>query len=309
MPQSLAQLSGRPKVREYTQGRARDATGAVAEFLAPTVETSTYTGKFSVYDEKTRFKIPETLRSLGGDATQLGFSKLDKNFDCEPHALDVPLDNIEIEEADEGAGEDLLMEAADEAAALGGMAHEVRVLDTALNGIAAVGGKGNWTAAAVDPVDELNQAIKDVYLAAGGYPSIEVGILLDPSGLLAFFANAKVKGYFPGAKEIAPTIENIQRLLIGKTNVQTTWLAIDTAPEGLNPNLSFKLQNKVLIFARNSTPTRRDPSFMKTFRKRGAWMAPGVYQKPDGRGQVVKMDWSEDIQIVNSAAARRYDLS
>jgi hypothetical protein len=309
MPQDLATLSGRPKIREYAQGRARDATGEIAEFLSPTVEVSSYVGKYSKYDETTRFKIPETLRSLGGDATQLSFAKTDQNFDCEPHALDVPLDNIEIDEASEAEGEDLLMEAADESAALGGMAHESRVIDTALTAVAATGGKGNWTGAAVDPVDELNQAIQDVYLAAGGFPSIEVGILLDPAGLRMFFANAKVKGYFPGAKEIAPSIENIQRLLIGKTDVRTTWLAIDTAAPGLAPNMQFKLSNKVIIFARSKTPTRRDPSFMKTFRRRGRWMIPGVYEKQDGRGKVVKMDWSEDIKIANALAAKRYDLS
>lgn len=306
MPQDLAQLSGRPKVKEYAQGRARDAIGLFAAFLAPTVEVARMAGKYSKYDEKTRFKIPETLRALGGTATTLQFAKTDQNYDCEPHALDVPLDNIEIDEAE---GEDLLMEAADESAALGGMAHEARVLDTALAAVSATGSRGNWTSSSVDPVDELNEAIQAVYLASGGYPSIEVGIGMDPSALRLFFANVKVKGYFPGAKDIAPTIENIQRLLIGKTNVQTSWLAVDTAAEGITPSMSFKLSSKVLIFARSTSPTRRDPSFMKTFRPRGRWMVPGVYQKEDGRGQVVKMDWAEDVVVANSTAARRYDIS
>lgn len=306
MPQDLATLSGRPKIREYAQGRARDATGEVADFVAPTVEVSTFTGKYSQYDERTRFKIPETLRSIGGDATRLEFAKTDKLYDCSPHALDVPLDNIEIEEAD---GENLLMEAADESAALGGMAHEAEVLDLSVNALVPVAGLGEWSNAAKDPVDELNKLIVEVYLAAGGYPSIEVGILLDPNGLLKFFANPKVKAYFPGAKEIAPTIENLKRLLVGKIEVQTTWLAVDTTAAGLAPDMQFKLSNKSLIFARSSAPTRRDPSFMKTFRPRGRWMVPGTYQKPDGRGEVVKMDWAKDVKVTNSAAGRLIGLS
>lgn len=306
MPQDLAQLSGRPKIREYAQGRARDAIGQTAQFLAPTVEVSTMVGKYSKYDEKTRFKIPETLRSLGGNATLLQFAKTDQNYDCAPHALDTPLDNIEIDEAD---GENLLMEAADESAALGGMAHEARAIDTALAAVSATGGVGNWSSASVDPVDELNNLIVAVYLAAGGYPTMEVRILMDPTGLRTFFANPKVKAYFPGAKEIAPSIENIQRLLVGKTNVQTTWLATDTAAPGLDPTMAFKLSSTVLLFAASQNPTRRDPSFMKTFRPRGRWMVPGSYDKQDGRGKVVKLDWAEALVVANSAAAKRLAIS
>lgn len=306
MPQDLAQLSGRPKIKEYAQGRARDAIGQIAEFLAPSVNVSAFTGKYSKYDETTRFKIPETLRSLGGDATQLMFAKTDQNYDCAPHALDTPLDNIEIDEAD---GDNLLMEAADESAALGGMANESRIIDKALSTVSATGSIGNWSSSSVDPVDELNNLIVQVYLAAGGYPSIEVRVLMDPTALRTFFGNAKVKSYFPGAKEIAPNIDNIQRLLVGNNKVQTSWLATDTSAEGVAPNMAFKLSSKVLVFACSQNPTRRDPSFMKTFRPRGRWMVPGTYNKPDGRGQVVKMDWAECIVVANSAAAKRADIS
>lgn len=305
MPQDLAQLSGRPKVKEYAQGRARAAIGQFAEFLAPTVEVSRYTGKYSKYDEKTRFKIPETLRSLGGDATRLQFAKTDQDFNCDPHALDTPLDNIEIEESE---GEDLLMEAADESAALGGMSHEARVIQMALDNLDVTGGVGAWSGAS-NPVTELNNLIKEVYLAAGGYPTIEVGIALDPTALITFFDNDDVKSYFPGADSIAPNIENLKRLLIGKTNVQTSWLAIDTAAEGKDLDMEFKLNSTVLVFARSSSPTRRDPSFMKTFRPRGRWMVPGTYDKQDGRGKVVKMDWAEDVVIANAIAAKRITIS
>ncbi|MFC5049241.1 hypothetical protein ACFPK9_01225 [Rubritalea spongiae] len=302
MSKDLVQLSGEPKIREYAQGRARDAVGEIAEFIAPTVETATHTGKFSKYDDSNRFKIPETLRELGGEATQLQFRKTDEKFDAKPHALDCPLDNIEIDEAD---GEDLLKENADESAALAGMSHELRVIETALANAPVDATKGTWSDPAVNPVKELNQLISQVYLAAGGHPSIEVGIVIDPTSLIAFFSNPNTKGYFPGAESIAPNLDNMRQLLIGKTAAKTSWLAVDTAARGKSESMAFAMVNKVLIFARSTKPTRRDPSFMKTFRPRGRWMVPGVYEKVDGRGKVTKMDWSEDVQVSNLAAAKQ----
>lgn len=302
---SLATLSGRPKIREYAQGRAREAIGPLADFLAPPVNVSLHTGKYSVYDEKTRFKIPETLRGIGGKATVLEFRKTDQNFDCAPHALDVPVDNIEVEEED---GENLLMESADEAAAIGAMAHAKKVVDLALDR-SAVAGVGNWTNASVDPIDELNRQIAAVYLAAGGYPSIEVGIVLPPLSLLTIMGNPKAKAYFPAKQTIAPTTEALQSVLVGKTRVELAWLATDTAPEGKDVTMDWVMGAKCLVFARNANPTRRDPSFMKTFRVRGRWMVPGTYEREDGRGTVTKMDWSEDVVVANSAAVKLIDIS
>ena len=69
------------------------------------------------------------------------------------------------------------------------------------------------------------------------------------------------------------------------------------------------LDNVVLIFARKPSPTRRDPSFMKTFRLMDKWMVPGSYMRDDGRVEVAKFDWSEDVQVTNAPAAVRLNIS
>jgi hypothetical protein len=45
----------------------------VADFLAPTVAVSKSVGRYKKYTEKNRFHIPDTLRTLGGRATELKF--------------------------------------------------------------------------------------------------------------------------------------------------------------------------------------------------------------------------------------------
>lgn len=295
----LSVLSGRPLIQGYAQGRAQEETGIIADFLAPTVNVSQHVAKFRKYDKENRFKIPETLRGLRGNATRLDFDRGDKNYDCAPHALDVALDNIEIEEAE---GENLLMEASDEAASLAGMAHEKETLDKAVSEASVNEDAGDFSNPDKDPVVLINKVMIDIRLAAGGGSRTEIGIIIDPYSVLAFFANKRVKGYFPKSESIAPTLENMKSLFLGNTDAKVSWLATDEAPAGKAAEIDFVLRGKMLIFARNSTPTRRDPSFMKTFRLRNRWMRPGTYSREDGRGEVVKLDWSKDVQVTNSEA-------
>ena len=301
---TLATLSGQPLIKEYAQGAAQSATSQVADFIAPTVNTSKHTGKYTQYSKESRFKIPDTLRGLGGQATQLVFDRSSQSFECKPNALDTPLDNIEIEEAE---GMDLLKEAADDSAFLGGLAHEKLVIDTAVSNATAATG-GTWSSDSNDPVKELNTAIAEVILAAGGSDMIEIGMVWSADAVRAFFANAKTKGYFPGKQEIAPTFENVTKLIMGNVQHKISWLAADTTAPGKTSALDFLLKAKLLVFARNPNPTRRDPSFMKTFRPRNRWMVPGVYPRQDGRGEVVKLDWSADVKAPNPEAGKLFTI-
>ncbi|MFZ2279302.1 MAG: hypothetical protein WAW39_16030 [Prosthecobacter sp.] len=301
---TLATLSGTPLIKEYAQGAAQSATSSVADFIAPTVNTTKHTGKFTRYDKESRFKIPDTLRGLGGNATRLVFDRSSATFECKPNALDTPLDNIEIDEAE---GMDVLKEAADDSAFLGGLAHEKLVIDTAVSSAAAATG-GTWSSDSNDPVAELNEAIAEVILASGGSDMIEIGMVWSADAVRAFFKNAKTKSYFPGKQEIAPTLDNIMKLLMGNVQHKVSWLAADTTAQGKTSSLDFLIKSKLLVFARNPNPTRRDPSFMKTFRPRGRWMVPGTYPREDGRGTVVKMDWSADVQATNAEAGQLFTI-
>jgi hypothetical protein len=48
---------------------------------------------------------------------------------------------------------------------------------------------------------------------------------------------------------------------------------------------------------------------MKTFRLAGQYMVPGSYVREDGRVEVAKFDWSEDVRITNASAAVRLNIS
>jgi len=309
----LSDISASPTLREFAQGAAQDAIMPVADFLAPTVEVATSTGRFKCYTEKNRFHIPDTLRTLGGRAAELRFEATDATFNCEPHALDYPVDNLEQLEA-EGL-ENMLREGAVAVAEVGSLAHEKSVIDA---GLAAVGaGTGKTWNAASDPIADVDDAILSVIKAAKYGSLMGVGVLFGATAWKIFKNQEKVRGRFVVGNGknnsnlglAVPTEQSASQMFIGSPDVRTSYMIYDTAQEGKAESISFLLDTAILIFARKDAPSRRDPSFMKTFRLMNQFMVPGSYMRDDGRVEVAKFDWSEDVKVTNSAACVRLNIS
>jgi hypothetical protein len=295
-------------LRNFAQGAAQSATRAIANCLAPTVPVPTLIGRYKEYTAKNRFKVPNTRRAPGGRATRIGFTADDKSYDCSPHALDFPIDDLEKIEAAQ-----LMMIAQYGATLIADVAtldHEINVVDTALAALGA-GTNVDFTNAGTDPVAVLDGYIRAMMLASKNGAPIKVlvgaGAWLDIKNNANFVKRFIVgNGRGGGAVGLAsPQIEDLSSLLFGAPACQMATLVQDTAAEGLAENMSFVLDKDVIVFASQDTPTTLDPSFMKTFRLAGQWMVPGSYIPEDGRGEVLKMDWSEDIRVTNAPAAVR----
>jgi len=309
----LSDLSANPTLREYAQGAAQDAIMPVADYLAPTVEVATSTGRFKSYSEKNRFRIPNTLRALGGRATELKFDASDNTFNCEPHALDYPVDNLEQLEA-EGL-ENMLREGMTAVAEVGALAHESSVITAALAAVGA-GTDKTWGSSA-DPVADVDAAILSVIKAARYGSLMGIGVLFGATAWSIFKNQSSVRGRFvigTGAGKSSlglavPTEASASQMFVGSPEVRTSYMIYDTAVEGVTADIDFLLDSTILVFARKKAPTRRDPSFMKTFRLMNQFMVPGSYERDDGRVEVAKFDWSEDVQVTNSAACERLNVT
>ena len=300
----LANISSNPLLTTYAQGAAQVATSAIADFLAPTVPVATSVGRFKIYTAKSRFRIPDTRRAVGGRATQVGFSADDGNYNCAPHALDFPVDVLEQMESD--GLMNLLQEGADICAQIGALAHEKTVVDTALAAL------GNGTALAIggsdDIIAQLDTNILDVIKAAKMGAFMNVGVVFGAGAWRVAKNHASVRGrLLSGSKrDLANvTLEDFGSLLISKCDAKVSLMCYDDAPEGKAEDIKFALDGDIIVFARTAQPTRFDPSFMKTFRLRNQWMKPGTYQREDGRAEVAKFDWSEDVQTTNADAGVR----
>jgi hypothetical protein len=309
----LSEISASPTLREFAQGAAQSAIMPVADFIAPTVEVPTSTGRFKSYTEKHRFHIPDTLRTLGGRAAELRFEVSDATFNCEPHALDYPVDNLEQLES-EGL-ENMLREGAVAVAEVSALAHEKSVIDAALAAVGA-GTNKTWNASA-DPIADVDDAILTVIKAAKYGSLMGVGIVFGATAWKIFKNQDKVRGRFVvghgGGKAAlglaVPTEQSASQMFIGTPDVRTSYMIYDSAPEGKAESISFLLDTAILIFARKDAPSRRDPSFMKTFRLMNKFMVPGSYMRDDGRVEVAKFDWSEDVKVSNSAACIRLNVA
>jgi hypothetical protein len=285
----------------------------VADFLAPTVEVATSVGRFKCYTEKNRFHIPDTLRTLGGRAAELRFDATDATFNCEPHALDYPVDNLEQLEAD--GLENMLREGATAVAEVAALSHEKAVIDAALTAVGA-GTAKTWNAGA-DPIADVDDAVLAVIKAAKYGSLMGVGVLFGATAWKVFKNQEKVRGRFvvgngrnKGDLGLAvPTEQSASQMFIGTPNVRTSYMIYDMNPEGKAESISFLLDTAVLIFARKEAPSRRDPSFMKTFRLMNEFMVPGSYMRDDGRVEVAKFDWSEDVKVTNASACVRLNVA
>lgn len=309
MPTRLQSVSESKMLREYAQGAAQSSIQPVADFIAPTVPVSTSVGRYKKYTEKNRFRIPATLRGMGGRATELSFAVSDETFNCAPHALDFPVDNLE--ELEEAGLESVLEEGAILVSEIAGLAHEKLVVDTALASVGA-GTDVTFSGASDDAVNLIDQQILNVIKTTKYGSLMGIGVLFGATAFRIFKNSPLVRARFTTAGGNAiPNItpESASSLLLGQPDVRVSYMVYDNAPEGIAEDIKFVLDSTVLIFARRPEPTRRDPSFMKTFRLTNNYMVPGSYIRDDGRVEVAKFDWSEDVKVTNALAATRLNVS
>jgi hypothetical protein len=306
----LSNISTKPEVREYAQGAASDALSKlkVASFLAPNVPVAGVVGRYKKYTEKNRFRLPKTLRAVGGRATELGFTAEDLTYNLAAHALDFPVDQQEM---DDETLIDIFNEGADMVAEVSALSHEKSVIDLALSALGA--GTGAVFSAANDPVKILDQHILNVIKAAKYGSLMGVRVLFGAGAWLLFKNHPKVTAKFTNNPKGAtnPQVDEsmASSLLITKPEILTTYSVYDSAAEGLDESINFVLDTNILVFACKPNPTRRDPSFMKTFVKRGAFMVPGSYVRDDGRVEVAKFDWQVDPEVTNAPAAIRLNVT
>ncbi|MDD5707411.1 MAG: hypothetical protein PHR35_15925, partial [Kiritimatiellae bacterium] len=250
--------------------------------------------------------------TLGGRASELRFEVSDAAYNCEPHALDFPVDNLEQLEA-EGL-ENMLREGAVAVAEVSALSHEKSVIDAALAAVGA-GTSKTWNSSA-DPIADVDDAILSVIKAAKYGSLMGVGVLFGATAWKIFKNQEKVRGRFVvgngGRASLGlavPTEQSAAQMFIGTPDVRTSYMIYDSAQEGKAESINFLLDTAVLIFARKEAPSRRDPSFMKTFRLMNKFMVPGSYMRDDGRVEVAKFDWSEDVKVTNSAACVRLNVA
>lgn len=301
----LARIGSNPTLRTYMQGAAKQTIAPIQEHLAPTVAVPTMSGYIKSWDAKTGIIIPNTRRTLKGQATLVGFDNSDSTYRLNPNALDFPVDMAESE--DDGVI-NLLQEGADITAQLAALASMKETIDAALAALGS-GVDFNKSANGADVVNAVDTGIRAVLLGAGGFaPMMEIRITWGFGAWQSFKNHGSVRGRFTAGKKESTQIDfgNIDTLFVTPVKHMMAAAVFDSNGPGKDAvSKGFMLDNSLIITATSANPTRYDTSFMKTLRLRGAYMTPRYYKTDDERVDVAGFDWNEQIIAANSSAGYR----
>lgn len=305
MSARLKRIGANPTLKAYIQGAAKQQIAPIQEFLAPTVPTGAMEGKFKKWDEKTTLVIPSTKRGMKGKATEVGFDLSDESFNLTPHALDYPVDKLEME--DESLI-NLLQEGADITSQLAALSSYKATIDQALSSLGA-GTDVDPDTANIDLVATVDTAIRSAILGARGFSSMmEMRILWGFDAWRVFKNHPSVLSRFTGGakkdiKEV--TLEMVSSLFVLPVKMMISTAVADANKALDAADVEFLLGESLIVFATSANPTRFDTSFMKTLRLRGQYMSMRGYERDDGRVEVAGFDWNEEIITANAAAGAR----
>jgi len=290
----------------YAQGHAQDLASALAEFVAPTVRVGAAVGQYKQYDAKNAFQAYDTARAVGGTAKRIEFAASDPTFNCLPQALEIGIDDAERDAAgeqqsalEEGKVRSLLSAAT--------VSHEDKVV-AVMKTLSAVGGKGVWSDSSVDPVAEIDEQIEAIATATGMMAN---GVVFGLGAWRVFRNHPKVVAKQPGAALVGVTEGQAGALFINpKAAVRVGVLSKDTAKFGAGASKTNLVGAEVFVLVRSANATVYDPGWMKTFSAgEGSVTAVRMYRDERARSDVLAIDWSEDIKITSSVAARRLTIT
>jgi hypothetical protein len=290
----------------YAYGLEQDVRSAIADFIAPVTPVGVSLGQFKSFSDKNAFVVYDTARAFGGPAMRVAFAASDSTFNCKPQSLEVPIDDQERAPD----GDDLNLEQARIRSVVvnAAVAHENKVMVAAKAAVTAEAGKGVWSSANVDPIDELDEQIEALATAMGMMPN---RMVLGLGALRILRNNPKVRARFPGAAIVGVTLEQIAALLLNPAmEIRVGVISKDTTKLGQTKVAANIVGSEVFLFQASANPTQFDPSFMKTFMVRGGSVtAVRQYRDENVRSDIYAVDWSEDVKATGTACVKRISVS
>lgn len=302
-----SQASMNPTLTAYAQGLTQDLGSQLANFIAPVVTVPATIGQYKAYNDKNAFQVVDTGRAVGGPAKRLEFSSSDPTFNCQPQALEIPIDDSERDAA--GDANATLEEAKTKTLVSSSIiSHETKVFTAAAAGVAAQAGFGVWSDSAVDPIKEIDAVIEAIATNTGMMPNrIAFGL-----GAWRVFRNhPKVLARQPGAQIVGVTAGQAAQMLLNPgIEIRVGVLSKDTTKFGKDKSAENIVGGRLYIFIGSQSPTQYDPSFMKTFMGGvGGVDAVRMYRADSNRSDILACDWSEDIKVTSTSCGKRIDVS
>lgn len=299
----------------YAQGHMNDLADAraLAERLSPSTPVPGSAGTFKKFDDKNSFLPEDTARALGGDPNIIGIKATDDTFSCKPQALEVRVDQAEIDAAGSLSGElgQQLLREGKIAALLNkcALSHGVQVVTAVLAAVAPQANFGNWSNPDIDPIDQLDEQLTQLSNDCGSVSNIKLTIDVNAWKLLRKHPKIKTRTQFTQVGGI--TKDQLASILIFPVDVFISALVKDTTGLGVASSKARVLNSECLLHYSMPNATLYDPSPFKSFTVGMGSPFAGVrsYQAPNQLWEGHLIDWSRDIKQTSVLAMRRVTVN
>ncbi len=307
---SLASSTVIQTLTNYARGIFPDLVAAqdpIITRMAPLVPVGAATGKYKNYNDANAFQKVETGRAIGGPARRLEFLASDADYNCTPQALEIGIDDHEVEAA--GANQSQLEEAKTRTLlSTAALSHINDIVAVAKAGLTAAATPTWATESTSTPISDIDAQIAAIADGTGMFPT---DIIFGLGAWRKFRASAQVTARFPNAAAVGVSVEQAAGILLNPSiRIGVSTAIRDTVKVGGTKTTANILNNEVFIFFASPAPNQFDPSFMKVFAS-GPNTIQSVrrYREERNRSDMLAIDWTRDIKVTSSASARRLTVT
>jgi len=290
----------------FAVGIQPDSASELAEFIAPVVPTGAQNGQYKEFNSADAFQTYNTARAVGGPSTRIEFSADDKFFNCKPQGLEIAVDDSE---RDPNATPLAIERAKIRTLVINtNTGHEAKVFDAIKKVKAAVGGVGEFSDDAVDPVDEIDTQIEGILSDTGLMPNrMVIGV-----GAWKILKNHPlVRARMSDNQKEGVTITQFASMLLNPSiEIKVGIMGFKATKPGKAGGNTNIVGSEVFIFIASANPTQYDPSFAKTFMVDSTPIdSVTEYRDDKCHSDMFQTNWSEDIKVVSTKCARRITVS
>lgn len=297
----------------YAQGLANDLMKAreLTNILMPMVQVTGASGQYKQFSDVNSFQTYATLRGLGGKARRIEFDATDATFVCEPHALEATVDDHERELAGSAGG--LAAQLLDQGKIKSlinssSLSLAKRVVDFVAANTTAVGSRGNWSNADVDPIDQIDEQLQNLMTATGGFmtPTVVLGL----SAWRTLRNHPKTKARTSGVQVGGISLGQLAGMFFIPATPVVGMVSYNTAKPGNTVSKSQVLGDICYIQASVPNPTIYDPSPFKCFTTGvGGVESVRTYRDESSRSDVHAVDWNEVFKSTSTSSIIRLTIT
>lgn len=293
----------------YAQGIMQDRLAAykLANLLCPIVQVGAASGQFKVFDERNDFLVEDMKRPIGGPRHRLGFDTSDDSYACKPYGVEIPVDDFELDLAGNQnpvAGELVTQGKMRSMLARKATGYAKRVVDFVFANLTPVAGRGNFSNADIDPIDQLDEQLEALSDTVGTTENIN--LILSTNVWRKIRSNAKVKARLGITGGLSLTRQQLVDGLLFPVNLEISALSYTGTKRGQATVAKASVVGSYAILLHSvPNPTIYDASAFKCFSTSSVLVdAVKTYREENANSDIHAMDWSEDIKRTGAACAK-----